>query len=68
MVYNISETLPNFINPFWMLPLLGILKLRSKDLVGYTSLQFFIHTPIVILAAALLMPTFTYLPPVIPGR
>lgn len=68
MVYNISETLPNFINPFWMLPLLGILKLRSKDLVGYTSLQFFIHTPIVILAAALLMPTFTYVPPVIPGR
>ena len=66
MVYNIAETLPNFINPFWMLPLLGILKLRSKDLVGYTSLQFFIHTPIVIIAAALLMPTFTYQPPVIP--
>ncbi|NEE28976.1 short-chain fatty acid transporter, partial [Streptomyces sp. SID7982] len=27
MVYNIAETLPNFINPFWMLPLLGILLL-----------------------------------------
>ena len=68
MVYNISETLPNFINPFWMLPLLGILKLKSKDLVGYTAVQFLIHTPIVIIVAALLMPTFTYLPPVIPGK
>lgn len=68
MVYNIAETLPNFINPFWMLPLLGILKLKSKDLVGYTAVQFIIHTPIVFIAAALLMMTFTYTPPVIPGQ
>lgn len=68
MVYNISETLPNFINPFWMLPLLGILKLKSKDLVGYTAVQFLIHFPIVIIAAALLMPTFSYIPPVMPGQ
>lgn len=66
MVYNISETLPNFLNPFWMLPLLGILKLKSKDLVGYTAVQFLIHMPIVIIVAALLMTTFTYTPPVIP--
>jgi len=66
MVYNISETLPNFINPFWMLPLLGILKLRSKDLVGYTAVQFLIHMPIVTIVAALLMMTFTYIPPVMP--
>lgn len=68
MVYNIAETLPNFINPFWMLPLLGILKLKSKDLVGYTAVQFLIHTPIVIAVAALLMSTFSYHPPVIPGH
>jgi len=23
LVYNAAEALPNFINPFWMLPLLG---------------------------------------------
>ncbi|MGY4311018.1 short-chain fatty acids transporter [Bradyrhizobium sp. JR3.5] len=57
MVYNIAETLPNFINPFWMLPLLGILGLKSKDLIGYTSVQFFIHFPIVMLLAAILMAT-----------
>ncbi|WP_456749162.1 short-chain fatty acid transporter [Bradyrhizobium sp. USDA 4341] len=66
MVYNIAETLPNFINPFWMLPLLGILGLKSKDLIGYTSVQFFIHFPIVMLLAAILMATFAYHPPILP--
>ncbi|MEH3148630.1 MAG: TIGR00366 family protein [Methylobacterium frigidaeris] len=66
MVYNIAETLPNFINPFWMLPLLGVLGLKSKDLIGYTSMQFFIHFPIVMILASYLMTTFTYAPPVIP--
>ncbi len=66
MVYNIAETLPNFINPFWMLPLLGVLKLKSKDLIGYTSMQFFIHFPVVMLLAVALMHTFTYRAPVIP--
>lgn len=66
MVYNIAETLPNFINPFWMLPLLGILGLKSKDLIGYTSVQFFIHFPLVMVLAAVLMSTFTYHPPVMP--
>jgi short-chain fatty acids transporter len=66
MVYNIAETLPNFINPFWMLPLLGVLGLRSKDLIGYTSVQFFVHFPIVMIVAALLMTTFTYHAPVLP--
>ena len=66
MVYNIAETLPNFVNPFWMLPLLGILGLRSKDLIGYTAVQFFIHFPLVMVLAAALMATFAYHPPVLP--
>lgn len=66
MVYNIAETLPNFINPFWMLPLLGILGLKSKDLIGYTSMQFFVHFPVVMVLAALLMATFAYHPPILP--
>ncbi|WP_341988676.1 TIGR00366 family protein [Azorhizobium sp. AG788] len=66
MVYNIAETLPNFINPFWMLPLLGILGLKSKDLIGYTSVQFFVHFPIVMVLAAVLMSTFAYHPPILP--
>jgi hypothetical protein len=42
MVYNIAETLQNLTNPFWMLPLRGgILGLKSKDVIGYASMQFF---------------------------
>jgi len=66
MVYNIAETLPNFINPFWMLPLLGILGLKSKDLIGYTSIQFCIHFPIVMILAGALMASFVYHPPILP--
>ncbi|MCX5581715.1 TIGR00366 family protein [Kaistia terrae] len=63
MVYNIAETLPNFINPFWMLPLLGILGLKAKDLVGFTVIQFIVHFPVAIALGALLMRTFEYRPP-----
>ncbi|CAB3803539.1 hypothetical protein LMG28614_05844 [Paraburkholderia ultramafica] len=43
-----------FGNPFWMLPLLGILRLKSKDLIGYTAIQFFVHFPIVIAVASIM--------------
>jgi len=47
-IYNASEALPNFLNPFWMLPLLGILRLKARDLVGYSVLQMFAQIPVVI--------------------
>ncbi len=46
-VYNAAEAVPNLLNPFWMLPLLGILQVKARDLVGYSTLQMFIHIPIV---------------------
>ena len=46
-IYNASEALPNLINPFFMLPLLGILRLRARDLVGYGLLQLLVQAPIV---------------------
>ena len=30
-IYNAAEALPNLINPFWMLPLLGVLGLRARS-------------------------------------
>jgi short-chain fatty acids transporter len=45
-IYNACEALPNLINPFWMLPLLGILHMKARDLVGYSVLQLFVHVPI----------------------
>jgi short-chain fatty acids transporter len=46
--YNASEALANLIHPFWMLPLLGILSLKPRDVVGYTMLQFVVHVPLVL--------------------
>ncbi len=48
-IYNASEALPNLVNPFWMLPLMGILNVRARDLAGYSVLQLMFHAPIVLL-------------------
>lgn len=65
-VYNAAEALPNLINPFWMLPLLGILRLRARDIVGYTFVQFIVHVPVVIFLLWMLAGTLVYVPPVFP--
>ena len=52
--YNATEALANLIHPFWMLPLLGILGLKARDIVGYSMLQFVIHVPLVLLLVWLL--------------
>jgi len=48
-IYNAAEALPNLINPFWMLPLMGILNVRARDLAGYSILQLIFHLPVVLL-------------------
>ncbi|MBJ8338962.1 short-chain fatty acid transporter [Antrihabitans sp. YC3-6] len=65
-IYNVAEALPNLINPFFMLPLLAVLKLRARDLVGFTFLQFIFHLPVVLVLVWLLGTTFDFVPPVIP--
>ena len=61
-VYNTAEALPNLINPFWMLPLLGILKMKARDLAGYGLLQLLILAPVVFFLMWFLARTFTDLP------
>jgi short-chain fatty acids transporter len=65
-IYNAAEALPNLINPFWMLPILGILRLRARDLIGFTVIQFVIGLPLVIALLWLLGGTLPYHPPVVP--
>jgi short-chain fatty acids transporter len=65
-IYNAAEALPNLINPFWMLPMLGILKLHARDLIGYTFVQFIVHVPLVLLLLWLLGMTLSYHAPVQP--
>ena len=62
-IYNASEALPNLINPFWMLPLLGILKLRARDIVGYGVLQLMVHVPVVFFLCWLFARYIPYVPP-----
>lgn len=63
-VYNAAEALPNLINPFWMIPVLGLVSLRPRDIVGFTFLQFLINAPLVIFMSWLLARTLQYLPPI----
>lgn len=65
-VYNVAESLPNLINPFWMLPLLGILSLRARHLVGFTFLQLLFLAPITMVLLTLFSYTLGYSPPVMP--
>jgi short-chain fatty acids transporter len=64
--YNATEALANLIHPFWMLPLVGILGLKARDIVGYSMLQFVVHVPLVLLLVWILNYTLTYVPPVLP--
>src|SRR5205085_4296820 len=57
-IYNAAEALPNVINPFWMLPLMGIRNVRARDLAGYSILQLMFHLPVVLLLAWFFAQTF----------
>jgi short-chain fatty acids transporter len=65
-VYNAAEALPNLINPFWMLPLLGVLALKARDIVGFTFLQLLVNAPLVLFMLWFFASTLTYAPPVMP--
>ena len=61
--YNATEALANLVHPFWMLPLLGILGLKARDIIGYTVLQFIVHVPLVLFLVWALNYTLQYVPP-----
>ncbi len=66
MVYNAAEALPNLINPFFMMALLGVLGLKARDIVGYTVTQLVVHAPLVIFMLWALGETLAYHPPIVP--
>ena len=63
-IYNAAEAVPNLLNPFWMLPLLGLLHVKARDLVGYSVLQMFVHIPLVFFLCWLFAQLIPYIPPV----
>lgn len=47
-VYDLGEALANLLQPFWMLPVLSLLQLRARDVMGYTFLVFLLLLPLVL--------------------
>ncbi len=66
-VYNAAEAMPNLINPMWMLPLLGIIGLKARDLIGFSFVQLLVHVPLVLFLLWALGLILVYHPPVMPG-
>lgn len=62
-IYNAAEALPNLINPFFMLPMLGVLKLKPKDVMGFTITQLMVHIPLVLFLLWILGRTLSYVAP-----
>ena len=58
--YDLGEALANLIQPFWMLPVLALLGLRARDVMGYTFLIFLVLTPLVLLMTTVLGATLPY--------
>ena len=63
-IYNAAESLPNLINPFWMLPLLGILKIRARNIVSYAVLQLSVQAPVVFFMCWFFARHIEFVPPI----
>jgi short-chain fatty acids transporter len=58
--YDLGEALANLLQPFWMLPILGLFKLGARDVMGYTIVVFLALTPVVLILVTLLGMTLQY--------
>jgi short-chain fatty acids transporter len=58
--YNLGEALANLVQPFWMLPTLGLLRLGARDVMGYTFVVFAALVPVVLLLVTSLGLTLPY--------
>ena len=58
--YDLGEALANLVQPFWMLPILGLFGLRARDVMGYTFVVFLVLVPVVLLLVTIPGATFSY--------
>jgi short-chain fatty acids transporter len=58
--YDLGEALANLLQPFWMLPTLGMFGLRARDVMGYTFIVAIVLAPIVLLLVTLFGATLPY--------
>jgi short-chain fatty acids transporter len=58
--YDLGEALANLVQPFWMLPILGLFRLGARDVMGYTFVVFVVLLPVVLLLVTILGLTLPY--------
>ena len=56
ITYNLGEAIANLLQPFWMLPILALLGLRARDIMGYTYLVAMVLFPVALLLVTFLRP------------
>jgi short-chain fatty acids transporter len=56
VTYNLGEAIANLLQPFWMLPVLALLGLRARDIMGYTYLVALVLLPVVVLLVTIFCP------------
>jgi short-chain fatty acids transporter len=54
MAVAFGDELTNMIQPFWLLPLLGITKLRAGEVLGYTAAPMIVAFLVMVLGITLL--------------
>ena len=59
-VYDLGEALANLVQPFWMLPVLALLGLRARDVMGVTFTVFVVLFPLVLVLVTVLGATLGY--------
>ena len=60
ITYNLGEAIANLLQPFWMLPILGMFRLRARDVMGYTIIVFLALVPVVLILVTVLGMTLPY--------
>jgi short-chain fatty acids transporter len=58
--YDLGEALANLVQPFWMLPMLGLFGLGARDVMGYTFVVFVALVPVVLILVTVLGLTLPY--------
>jgi short-chain fatty acids transporter len=60
VAYDLGEALANLVQPFWMLPILGMFRLAARDVMGFTLLVFLVLFPLVLLLVTVLGLALSY--------
>lgn len=56
VTYDLGEAIANLMQPFWMLPILALLGLKARDIMGYTYVVAMFLVPLVLVLVTVLSP------------